>query len=225
VVRTEPSDMHLFDAVPMVREVFQRVGCLSFFQNMQRGHLEVARQFALHFDGIKTKVGDLDFEVSEASIEATTGIPNSSERWFKSMILNAYFSKDFQKLDYQIDNLSKGVPRSHLVEDFEKMLKIIQRYFMCEERFNMLYHYHIRIFLHFTSKYEMNIPFCLLRSMGKMSDRVQAKSKAMDTSVFHSGLIRMLVIEELKRRNIPWEHFIISSHMQLDIASTPHSKM
>jgi hypothetical protein len=41
----------------------------------------------------------------------------------------------------------------------------------------------------------MNIPFYLLRSMGKMSDRVQAKSKAVDTSVFHSGLIRMLVLE------------------------------
>lgn len=43
VVRTELSDMHLFDAEPMVREVFQRVGCLSFCQNMQRGHPQVAR--------------------------------------------------------------------------------------------------------------------------------------------------------------------------------------
>jgi hypothetical protein len=34
VVRNEPSDMHLFDAEPMVKEVFQRVGFLSFFQNM-----------------------------------------------------------------------------------------------------------------------------------------------------------------------------------------------
>jgi hypothetical protein len=59
VVRTEPSDMHLFDAEPMVREVFQRVGYLSFCQNMQRGHPEVARKFSLHFDGIKTKVETL----------------------------------------------------------------------------------------------------------------------------------------------------------------------
>jgi hypothetical protein len=42
VVRTEPVDMHLFDTDPMAREVFQRVGFLSFCQNMQRGHLEVA---------------------------------------------------------------------------------------------------------------------------------------------------------------------------------------
>jgi hypothetical protein len=133
VVRTEPSDMHLFDAEPMVREVFQRVGCLSFFQNMQRGHPEVARQFSLHFDGLKTKVGDLEFEVSEASIAAATGIPNTGERWFKSMTLNVAFSKDFLKPDYQTDNLSKGVPRSHLVEYFDKMLKIIQRYLHVRE--------------------------------------------------------------------------------------------
>jgi hypothetical protein len=117
------------------------------------------------------------------------------------------------------------VPKSHLVEDFDKMLKIIQRYFTCEGRFNMLYQYHIRIFLHFTGKDAMNIPFYLLSIMEKMSDRVQAKSKAVDTSVFHSGLIRMLVMEELKKRKIPWEQFIIFAHMQLDIASTPQSNM
>jgi len=100
MVRIEPVDMHLFEAKPMVREVFQRVGCLSFFQNIQRGHPEVARQFASHLDGLKTKVGDLEFEVFEASIVETTWIPNTWERWFKSMTLNASFSKEFLKTDY-----------------------------------------------------------------------------------------------------------------------------
>jgi hypothetical protein len=225
VVRTEPADMHLFEAEPMAREVFQRVGCLTFCQNMQRGHPEVARKFSLHFDGLKTKVGDLEFEVSETSISAATGIPITGENWFKSMALDAAFSKDFLKPEYQTDNLSKGVPRSHLVGEFDKMLRIIQRYFTCEGRFNTLYQYHIRLLLHFTGKVEMNIPFYLLRSIGKMSDRVQSKSKAVDTSIFHSGLIRMLVSEELRKRNISWEHFIASSHMKLDIAATPQSQI
>jgi hypothetical protein len=56
VVRTEPSDMHLFYVEPMIREVFQRVGCLYFYQNMQRGPPKVARKIALNFDGTKTKV-------------------------------------------------------------------------------------------------------------------------------------------------------------------------
>jgi hypothetical protein len=43
VVRTETVDMHLFKTEPMAREVFQRVGCLSFFQNMKKGHPQVTR--------------------------------------------------------------------------------------------------------------------------------------------------------------------------------------
>jgi hypothetical protein len=125
VVRTEPDDMHLFDDEPMIREVFQRVGFLAFFQNMQRGHPELARKFALNFDGTKTKVGTIELEVSETIIAATTQIPKTGERWFKCMTLNASFYKDFLKPNYQKDNFSKGVPSSHLVEGFDKMLNII----------------------------------------------------------------------------------------------------
>jgi hypothetical protein len=39
---------------------------------MKKGHPEVARWFALHFDGKRTKVGDLEFKVTEAFISAAT---------------------------------------------------------------------------------------------------------------------------------------------------------
>jgi hypothetical protein len=118
------------------------------------------------------------------------------------MTLNETFYKEFLKPEHRGDKLYKGVPRIHLVEGFDKMLKVIQRYFTYEGRFNMIYQYHIRLLLHFTGKDLMNIPFYLFRSMEKMVDMVQAKSKAVDTSDFHSGLIKMLVMEELKKRNI-----------------------
>jgi hypothetical protein len=151
---------------------------------MQRGHTKVAREFSLNFDGTKTKVGNLELEVSEATVASAIDIPNTSERWFKSMNLNATLSKEFLKLECQGDNLSKGVPRSHMVKGFDKMLRVIQRYLTYEGRFNMIYQYHIRLLLHFTGKDLMNLPFYLFRSIGKMADRVQAKSKAMDISVF-----------------------------------------
>jgi hypothetical protein len=44
---------------------------------------------------------------------------------------------------------------SHLVEAFDKMLNIIQRYFTCEGIFKPL----ISLLLHFTGKDSMNIPF------------------------------------------------------------------
>jgi hypothetical protein len=59
MVRNEPSDMHLFDAETMVREFFQRVGCLSFFQNMQRGHPEVERKFSYIFMALRLRLETL----------------------------------------------------------------------------------------------------------------------------------------------------------------------
>lgn len=138
----------------------------------------MAREFALNFDGTKTKVFEL-------SISVAAEIPNTGERWFKAMTLNVAFSKEFLKPEYQGDNLSKGLPRNHMLEGLDKMLKVIQRYFTCEGRFNMINQYHIRLLLHCTGKDAMYLPFYMFRSIGKMSDRVQAKSKAVDTSVFH----------------------------------------
>ena len=91
------------------------------------------------------------------------------------MTLNVSFSKEFLKPEYQGDNLSKGVPMNHMLEGFDKILKVIKRYFTYEGRFNMIYQYHIRLLLHFTGKDAMNLPFYLFRSIGKMSDMVQAK--------------------------------------------------
>jgi hypothetical protein len=115
------------------------------------------------------------------------------------------------------------VPRNHLIEQFDKILRIIQRYFTCEGRFNTLYQYHIRLLLHFIFKIEMNIPYYLLRSIGKMSDKIQSKSKDVDTSIFHSRLIRILAFEELGKKDISWEHFFITSYSKFDIESTPQS--
>jgi hypothetical protein len=89
-----------------------------------------------------------------------------------------------------------------MIEGFDKMLREIQRYFTYEGRFNMIYQYHITIMLHFIGKYLMNIPLYLFRIIGKMGGRVQDKSKEVDTSFFHSGLIKMIVMEELKKKNI-----------------------
>jgi hypothetical protein len=140
------------------------------------------------------------------------------------MSLKSAFSKEFLKPEYQEDNLSKGVPRNHMLEYFDKILRVIQRYFTCEGRFNMVYQYHIRLLMHFTGKESLNLPFYLHRILGKMSDRVQAKSKQVDTSVFHSGLIKMLVLEELKKTNTDWDAFLVASGFQVDVVHTPQSK-
>jgi hypothetical protein len=140
------------------------------------------------------------------------------------MALNEVYAKDFLKPEHQASDFSKGVPRNQLIEQFDRILRIIQRYFTREGRFNTLYQYHIRLLMHFTGKIEMNIPYYFLRSIGNMSDMIQSKSKDVDTSIFHYGLIRMLVSEELGEKHISWEHFFVASHFKLDIVATPQSQ-
>jgi hypothetical protein len=118
IVKDEPHDMQLINSRQFFKEVFQRVGFLNFCEKMQRGHPKVAKQFSLNFSGTKTKVVELDFESSEKSIFIATEILDCGEKWFKSMSLNSSFSKEFLIHEYQGDNLSKGVPRSHMMESF-----------------------------------------------------------------------------------------------------------
>jgi hypothetical protein len=42
----------------------------QFLSENAKGHPEVAREFALNFDGTKTKIGALELEVSEVTIAA-----------------------------------------------------------------------------------------------------------------------------------------------------------
>jgi hypothetical protein len=166
----------------------------------------------------------LEFEVTESFISATTRIPLSGEKWFKAMALSSSYAKDILKPEYQANDLSKSMTRSQLIEQFDRLLKIIQRYFTCEGRFNTLYKSHIRLSLHFTSKVEMNFTYYLLRSIGKMSERIHDKSKDVDSSLFHSGLIRILVSEELGKKDISWENFVVTSHFKLYLAPTLQSQ-
>jgi hypothetical protein len=141
------------------------------------------------------------------------------------MVLSSPFIKDIFNPEYQANDLSKNVLRNQLIDQFDRMLKIIQIYFSCEGRFNTLYHYHIRLLLHFTGKVQMNILYYLLRSIGKMEDRGQAKSKDVESILFHSGLIKMLVSEELGKKEISRENFLVSSHFKMDPTPTPQSQI
>jgi hypothetical protein len=142
--------MQLINSEPFFKEEFQRMGCLNFCEKIQREPPKVDKKIMLNFSGTKTKVGLLDFEVSEKSIFVATKIHDCGEKWFKAMSMNSSFSKEILKIEYKVDNLSKGVRRSHIMEYFDKILRFIQTYFTCEGRFNMVYQYHIRLILHFT---------------------------------------------------------------------------
>jgi hypothetical protein len=78
-------------------------------------------------------------------MSVATEIPLQGEKWFKGMALDTSCYMDFIKPKHQNQKMGVGIPSVYLLEPFEKLLKVIRKYFTCEGRFNKVYTYHIRI--------------------------------------------------------------------------------
>ena len=64
IILTEPLDLVLFKDDPTFRESFERVGYMNFCQKIQGFNEQVTKDFTLHFDGVKMKVGYLQFAIT-----------------------------------------------------------------------------------------------------------------------------------------------------------------
>ena len=104
-------------------------------------------------------------------------------------------------------------------DKFSMLLMIIQKYFTCEGRFHMVYSYHLMLLLHFVGKRSLDLPFYLYRHLGKMSDKVQVKTKGNETFLFNHGLIKLLVLEELKRLGRDWTSFLFMRGFEVDVVT------
>jgi hypothetical protein len=81
--------------------------------------------------------------------------------------------------------------------------------------FNLAFLYHFKLLMHFIGKEVINIPFFMFRSIGKMFDKVQAKPTASSPTLFHSSLIKLLVLEELSKTSKTWESFLTSNNYEV----------
>lgn len=147
-----------------------------------------------------SRVGDLVIPAAETNISLATRIPTEGKKWFKGTSLDLGECRKFFKNVYQGVQLSTGVPRACINKDDDEFLKVIQRYFTCEGRLNMVYAYHVRLLMHFEGVKVLNIPYFLHMSLGKMSDKIQSNPKSFSSHLFQCGLIRLLIVKELAKR-------------------------
>ena len=81
----------------------------------------------------------------------------------------------------------------------------------------MVYSYHLRLLLHFVGKRSLDLPFYLYKILAKMLDKVQVKTEGNETSLFHHGLIKLLVLEDLKILGRDWSSFMFISGFEVDV--------
>jgi hypothetical protein len=93
----------------------------------------------------------------------------------------------------------------HYCLHVEKLF-FVQKFIICEGRFSMAYHYHIKILMHLMEEKPLNMPFCLPKILTKIVANVR-KRQNPESGLYHRGLIKMLISTELDKLSIPWDVF------------------
>ena len=83
VVRVELSDLKLLDSNPDLLDKVEAVGWLPFIHRFADSNPEVTRLFSLLLADSRVKVADIQFRVDESSVDLSTGLTLTGERWFK----------------------------------------------------------------------------------------------------------------------------------------------
>jgi len=103
---------------------------------------------------------------------------------------------------------TKGYPEVWIKNKFHKPLIVIQRIIACAGRYSYFQAYHLRILAHFEDNILLNVPYLFYKSLEKISSQARKNTKNPSTSLCHHGIIKMLVMEELKKRDKSWNDFL-----------------
>jgi hypothetical protein len=181
-------------------------------------------QFVVGFDGKTTHVGSLNFSITEESIVAATKLPRMEDRWFKNHQLpcssyNRVFKPKFERISGE-----KGYPKEWIKLELVNPLIIITRLITCEGRYSTFKACHFRLLAHFLFNKPLNFPFYFLKSLENMSSQVRKTVTNPHNSLFHHGLIKLLVLTELEKQGQSWDAFIYqfaNPHLIVKIGKKP----
>jgi hypothetical protein len=204
VVRAEPNGNQALLNFDGAYADLKEFGWLSFIRKFDGFNISVARQFALSFDGCRAKIGDLHLEVTEHSLSLATSLPVKGEKWSKSFKVNDVpWTLLFRSRT--VRSCNRGLPASMLKPRWHSLLMILKQFVTCEGRYGFVFLFHLCLLMVFVG-FELSLPHYLHRSLFKMA-RKYKKSHA-DTSLFHVGLIKILVVYELGLRRDSWPDFL-----------------
>ena len=100
-----------------------------------------------------------------------------------------------------------GYPVKYLQPQWETLFQIIIQYITCDGRYATVHFYHLR-FLMASKGSKMNLPYFLLNSLWKMASAIQKNIGDKYRSLFHHGLVKILVKYQLSFIGKSWDQFI-----------------
>jgi hypothetical protein len=193
-------------------QILEKKQWLSFFEKFEGFCEGIALDFAYSFDGEKATIGNFTLRVTEDSLALIIGLPQTEEKYFKTKHFKDKSWVPFISRSRAASvNWKKGIPRSWLVHPWDELAYLIQKFITCEGIFNIIYLYHIKLLQHLRGDCEINLPYFLLQSLSKMAKTVQKQGRNTGRSLYHCGLIKMIVKNELLKQNMNWQQFTIEN--------------
>jgi hypothetical protein len=108
----------------------------------------------------------------------------------------------------------KGTPITLIKPRWHDLLLILKQFITCEGRYGLVFLYHIRLLMIFLG-FKLNMPFYLFMSLHKMSKLYQKQKFNPLSSLFHHGLIRILLLSHLAKIGDTWEDFLCRNNFTL----------
>ena len=96
-------------------------------------------------------------------------------------------------------------------------MKEILVYITCEGRYNRVMIYHFKLMNHFTGRIPLNMHFYLYKILTKMAHQVRAKPTKIAGRLSHHGLMKLIVLELLQRRNVVCTYFLFWNEFDTDL--------
>jgi hypothetical protein len=128
----------------------------------------------------------------------------SEKTWFKNAkVEEVPWSLFFTSR--KINCFDKGMPVSLLKTQWHGFLEILRQFVTCEACFGFVFLYHICLLMNFIG-FQLNMPYYLWRSLYKMAKRY--KRQCLNSSMFHHGLIKILLVHQFKLQNDDWNTFL-----------------
>jgi len=215
LLRAEPEGLKYLEGYPQAKDLLKKAKWLRFIQKFKGYNKEVTKAFAWSFDGQMVEIRDLKLTVTETTVAAATGLPQEGERWFKNK------SVDEQAWGIMLRNpgmdtnvFTKGILVHALKEEWASLLLVIQKFITCKGCFGSMYMYQARLLMNFLESQTLNLPYFLLLSLKKMSITVQKHIGNIEPHLYHHGLVKFLIEDQLKNNKDTWEQFLIRNYFQ-----------
>ena len=118
---------------------------------------------------------------------------------------------------------SKGVLIQNFRAEWVEPIKVLQSYITCEGRYAFVFKY-FKFLQYLAGESRMNLPFFLLKSLQKMSNMIKEHHDHTAQSIFHHGLIKLIINTILQREGKTWDYFLFWSGFQINQEGQPTKK-